>query len=283
MRLSSQFAGKHALISGGSSGIGAAVARRLAGLGAGVTLIARREEGLARIAGQISAEHRGARVRTLPLDVTDEHAVADAIPRELADQPADLLVSSAGIVHAGRLGETDPARFRAVMETNYFGALWMARAVVPHFRERGRGHLANVASVAALEGIYGYSAYCASKFAVYGLSQGMRAELRPSGIGVSVLLPPNTDTPMLEAERTLIPPEMAPVYDSFRVLSATKVAESLLRGVAKGRFEIVPGFDNRLMTRLHRLSPMPLRAYLDWRVRRELAHQPDRARSRDPD
>jgi short-subunit dehydrogenase len=234
MRLSSQFAGKHALISG---------------------------------------EHPGAGVRTLSLDVTDEHAVAEAIPRELAEQPADLLVNSAGIVHAGRFLETESAQFRAVMETNYFGALWMARAVVPHFRERGRGHLVNVASLAALEGIYGYSAYCGSKFAVYGLSQALRAELRPSGIAVSVVLPPNTDTPMLEAERALIPPEMSPVYDSFRVSSATEVAEALLRGVARGRFEVIPGFDNRLMDRLHRLSPAPMRAYLDWRVRRELAHR----------
>jgi 3-dehydrosphinganine reductase len=144
---------------------------------------------------------------------------------------------------------------------------------VPHFRERGRGHLVNVASLAALEGIYGYSAYCGSKFAVYGLSQALRAELRPSGIAVSVVLPPNTDTPMLEAERALIPPEMSPVYDSFRVSSATEVAEALLRGVARGRFEVIPGFDNRLMDRLHRLSPAPMRAYLDWRVRRELAHR----------
>jgi 3-dehydrosphinganine reductase len=270
MTLASHFSGKHALISGGSTGIGAAVAHRLAGLGAGVTLVARREDVLARAAARISAERPDACVRTLSLDVADERAVEDAIPRELAQQPADLLVNSAGIVHAGRFLETEPERFRDLMETNYFGALWMARAVVPHFLERRRGHLVNVASIAALEGVYGYSSYCASKFAVYGLSQVLRAELRPRGIGVSVLLPPNTDTPMLEAEQVLIPAEMRPIYDSSRVLSAEQVAEAMLRGVAKGRFEVVPGLDSRLTARLHRLSPTPLRAYFDWRVRRKL-------------
>ena len=274
MTRSSHFAGRHALITGGSTGIGAAVARSLAARGADVTLIARREDVLARTAVEISAEHADARVRTLPLDVTNERAVADAVAREVSTSPVDLLVNSAGIVHAGRLLETDPERFRALMETNYFGTLWMVRAMVPHLRERGHGHVVNVASVAALEGVYGYSAYCASKFAVYGLSQALRAELRPAGIGVSVVLPPNTDTPMLEAERALIPPELRPVYESFRVLSASQVAEALVHGVERGRFEIVPGIDNWLTARLHRFSPVPLRAYLDWRVRRELAGRP---------
>jgi 3-dehydrosphinganine reductase len=273
MTRASHFVGRHALISGGSTGIGAAAARSLASRGAGVTLIARREDVLGRAAAEISGEHPGVRVRTLPLDVTDERAVAHLIARELAEQPADLLVNSAGIVHAGRFLETEPERFRALMETNYFGTLWMVRAVVPHFRERGRGHVVNVSSVAALEGVYAYSAYCASKFAVYGLSQSLRAELRPAGIGVSVVLPPNTDTPMLEAERALIPSELRPAYDSFRVLSATQVAEALVKGIDGGRFEIFPGIDNRLTARLHRLSPAPLRAYLDWRVRRELARR----------
>jgi 3-dehydrosphinganine reductase len=274
MTLSSHFAGRQALISGGSTGIGAAVAHRLAGLGAGVTLIARREEVLARTAGQICAEHPDAEVRILPLDVTDEPAVAEQVPRELAERPADLLINSAGIVHAGRFTDTESGRFRELMETNYFGTLWMTRAVVPHFLRRGRGHLVNVASLAAIEGIYGYSAYSASKFAVHGLSQVLRAELGPHGIRVSVLLPPNTDTPMLEAEQALMPAEMRPIYDSFRVLSADQVAETLLRGVARGRFELIPGLDNRLTARLHRLSPVPLRAYFDWRVRRKLADTP---------
>jgi hypothetical protein len=79
---------------------------------------------------------------------------------------------------------------------------------------------------------------------------------------------------MLEAEQALIPPEMRPVYDSLRVLSAIQVAETLLQGVASGRFEIIPGFDSRLTARLHRLSPIPMRAYFDWRVRRKLPRRP---------
>jgi 3-dehydrosphinganine reductase len=273
MKLSSYFAGKNALITGGSSGIGAAVAQRLVGLGADVILIARGEARLAEAAARITAERGDAMVRTLALDITDERAVGKIIPRLLTEHRADLLVNGAGAGHAQRFLETEPARFRAVMEVNYFGTLWMARAVVPHLLERGRGHLVNVASIASLEGVYGYSAYSPSKFAVHGLSQVLRAELKPRGILVSVVLPPNTDTPMLKAELAQMPPEMRPIWESSRVVSATRVAEDLLRGVARGRFEIIPGLDNRLTARLHRLSQTPLRAYFDRRVRRELEAQ----------
>jgi 3-dehydrosphinganine reductase len=268
--LASAFAGKHALITGGSTGIGAAVAARLAQLGCGVTLVARGAGALEDAAAQIELEQPGVAVRTLALDVADEAAVAAAVPRELAAQPADIVVNNAGIAHAGRFLDTEPERYRALMEVNFFGTLWMCRAVVPHLRERGRGHLVNVASMAAIEGIYGYSAYAPSKFAMYGFTQVLRAELKPDGIGVSVLLPPNTDTAQLAAEIEQIPPEMKRIHETSSVMSPQDVAEALLRGVARGRFEIIPGLEGLLLNRLHRTSHRPLRSYFDWHVGRGL-------------
>lgn len=270
-KLNRYYAGKHALVTGGSSGIGAALARRLVELGAGVTLVARSAGPLSTLTDELRRLHPAARVRTLELDIADEQAVAALVPRELDEQPVDLVVNNAGIAHAGRLMETPPERFRALVETNLLGTIWMTRAVVPHLRDRGRGHLVNVASMAAVEGVYGYAAYAPSKFAIVGFTQVLRAELRPDGIGVSLLLPPNTDTPQLAAEIEQLPPEMRGIHQASRVMRAPAVAEVLLRGVAKGRFEIVPGLDGRILYRLHRLTRAPLRAYFDREVRRGLA------------
>lgn len=252
-------------------GIGLAVARLLTGMDASVTLLARRPEPLAAAAEALSSECPGAPVRTLALDVTDEAAVASEIPQEMAEQPVDLLVNSAGIAHAGRFLETQPADFRSQLETNYLGTVWMVRAVLPHLLERGRGHVVNVGSIASLEGVYGYSAYAPAKFAVYGLSQVLRAELRPHGLGVSVLLPPNTDTEQLVAERASAPAEMRRINETSRVMNPERVAKALLAGVARGRFEIIPGLDSRVMARVHRWSRAPLRTYFDWHVSRALA------------
>lgn len=271
MDLASHFAGKHALITGGSSGIGAAVASHLGQLGAGVTLVARSPDQLAATAARIEDSCPGSVVRTVQLDVADEAAVKEALPRELAEQPVDLLINCAGVAHAGRLMDIPSEVFRTVMDVNYFGTLWVTRAVLPHFFARGTGAVVNVASQAAIEGIYSYGAYAPSKFAVYGLSQVLRAELRPRGISVSVVLAPNTETPQLAAELEQLPAEMHRVHAVSSVMAPERVAEELLHGLAKRRFEITPGLEGKLLYRLHRTSHRPLRAYFDWQVRRGLA------------
>jgi 3-dehydrosphinganine reductase len=275
-RLRERFGGTHAVVTGGSAGIGAAVAERLVDVGAGVTLVARREDRLEQAAERLRARRRGAAVRTLALDVADEAQVSAALADELAAQPAELLVNSAGITHAGRLLETDPATFRRVVEVDYFGTVWTTLAAVPHLRDRPGAHIANVASMAALEGIYGYGAYAPAKFAVLAFSQVLRAELRLQGIGVSVVLPPNTDTEMLAAELGQLPAEMRPIHATSRVLAPEAVADSLLAGVCSGRFEIIPGRDNRALKRVNDVSPAPLRAGFDLMVRRELRRRQPR-------
>ena len=270
-RLRRRFAGTRALVTGGSAGIGNAVARRFLEVGgAGVTLVARRPERLEAAAAELRAAHPAAAVRTLALDVADEAAVADAVPRELGEQPVELLVNSAGDAHAGRFLDTEPDVFRRLAEVNHLGTVWMTRAAVPHLRGRPRAHVANVASVAAVEGVYAYAAYAPTKAAVVSFSQVMRAELRTMGIGVSVLLPPNVDTEMLAAEVEQLPPEMRPIHATSKVLPAPVVADALLAGIAAGRCEIMPGLDNRLIDRAHRVWRRPLRVVFDRMVGRAL-------------
>src|SRR4051812_12461595 len=117
-RMESFFGGKHARITGGSSGIGRALASRLVDLGAGVTLVARRSERLATAAADLGARRSGAAVRTLALDVSDEAAVAEAVPRDLAEQPIDLVVNAAGISNPAMFLDTTPAELREQMDVN---------------------------------------------------------------------------------------------------------------------------------------------------------------------
>ncbi|HEX8066438.1 MAG TPA: SDR family oxidoreductase [Thermoleophilaceae bacterium] len=268
MRLASRYAGTHALVTGGSGGIGLALARRLVDLGAGVTLVARSAEGLARAEDELRRVRSGAEVRTISLDVSDEEVVADVFPRELGGRPVDLLVNCAGVSSVATFLEAEPAGLRDEMDVNYFGAVWVTRAIVPGMLDRGRGHVLNVGSTASLIGIWGYSAYTPPKFALYGLSEVLRAELRPRGVGVSIVLPTSTRTPMLDRELAEAPPETRRILLSTRVLEPDRVAEAALRGAARGRFEIVPGPDVRLSIWAYRTFPRVGRALLDREARR---------------
>jgi len=258
------FAGKHVLITGGSEGIGLALARRLVALDAGVTLVARDAGKLAAAATAL----RGGRVRTLSLDVADAAAVATALPEELAAQPIDVLVNGAGVAHPASFLDAEPETLRRHMDVMYWGAVWMTRAVLPGMVARSSGHVLNIGSTLGVIGVYGYSDYAPPKFALLGFSEVLRSELRGSGVGVTIALPSSTRTAMLEHELQIAPPQTQAVLKSTRVASPDAVAKSLLRAVAKGRFEVMPGLDVALQTRAYRISPRIGRAIVDFEVRR---------------
>jgi 3-dehydrosphinganine reductase len=267
-RVRAYFAGKHVLITGGSGGIGLAVARRLVDVGAGVTLAARTPGPLDAAAEELRRRRPQARVRTLAVDVTDRAAVDDAFAGELRSQPLDVLINGAGIARPAEFVDADPADLEAHMDTNYFGAVWTARAAVPHFLSRGGGHLVNIGSTASLIGVYGYAGYTPAKFALYGFSEVLRAELAPRGIAVTIVMPGSTRTPMLEAELRTAPPQTRRIIESTRILSADAVAAALLRAVARRRFEAIPGLDVSISARAYRIAPRIGRAVLDREARR---------------
>jgi len=247
------FQGKHVLVTGGSSGIGEALAQQLVDLGASLTLIARREGPLAQV--KAGLDGRGADVRILPLDVASQAAVDAALPPLLDAHAPDMLINNAGIATPGRFLEQDPAEFRRHMDVNYFGMVHMTRAVAPRMVARGRGHIANVGSLLSVMGIYGYSAYAASKFAMQGFTECVRGELKAAGIRVTMLQPPDTDTPQHAAELEIMPPETRAIAGSVKMLSARDVARALLEGMAKNRFEVIPGLEGRATVAAHRILP----------------------------
>jgi 3-dehydrosphinganine reductase len=256
----------HAVISGGSSGIGLALARRLASAGWDLTLLARDPDRLA-AANDALAGLGGTtgRVRTESVDVADSAAVERAVAAAIvALGPPGLLVASAGIVVPGTFDTLPLEAFRRTMDVNYFGTLHLVRAALPAMRQEGSGRIVMIASGAALLGVYGYTSYAPSKFAVRGLAETLRGELAPDGIGVSIVYPPDTETPQLREELRLRPDITSRIAGNAKALSADAVADAILRGVARNRFTIAPGAAMTALALFHSLAgPLLHRFWFD--------------------
>jgi 3-dehydrosphinganine reductase len=243
----------HAIISGGSSGIGLALAHGLAQGGWDLTLLARNLERLAAARDALIAQ--GVAVATRSVDVADAAGVERAVTGAIAEMgtPA-LVVACAGIVVPGRL-ETQPLdAFQRTMAVNYFGTLHLIRAVLPTMLAQRGGRIVLVASGAALIGLYGFSSYAPSKFAVRGLAEALRSEFVPEGVAVSLVYPPDTDTPGYREElrhRSEISNRLA---GAGGLMTAEAVAAAILRGIERGRFVIAPGASMAALVRLHSLA-----------------------------
>lgn len=211
-RRSYSLRGKHVVVTGGSSGIGKAVALEALQAGAKVTLMARKVPTLEAAKAELlkSSGSTDAKVFVKAIDVGSglaavEAAFAAAV--QSAGQEVDVLVNCAGNSIPGTFEELDPAAFESMMRVNYFGSIYPTRAVVPSMKARGSGRIVFVSSQAGQVGVFGFSAYSPSKFALVGLAQVLRMELQPYGIGVSVAYPPDTDTPGFIEENTHKPEE----------------------------------------------------------------------------
>ncbi|HEY5789315.1 MAG TPA: SDR family oxidoreductase [Gammaproteobacteria bacterium] len=258
----------HALISGGSSGIGLALAQRLAHDGWSLSLLAR-DPGRLATAREALLAAGAARCETHAVDVADAAAAHAAVAAATAALGTpDRVILSAGLALPQYFERLEQDDFRRLMQVNYFGTLHVIRAALPAMRERKRGHLVLVSSGAGLVGLYGYAAYSPTKFAVRGLAEVLRAELRADGIGVSVVFPPDTDTPQLAAEERTKPAETRAIAGAAKVWSADAVARVTLRGVERGRFYITPGWEMTALGALHSLLRVPLQYWFDRLARR---------------
>jgi 3-dehydrosphinganine reductase len=140
--------------------------------------------------------------------------------------------------------------------------------VVPAMIARGSGHIVNISSIAGFLGVYGYSAYGASKFAVAGFSDVLRAEMKPLGIHVSLVFPPDTKTEQLAYETRFKPAVTKALSGSSGLMEPERVADAILRGVARKRYIITPGSEGRVLYHAHHLLGKLVYPVMDWQVSR---------------
>jgi 3-dehydrosphinganine reductase len=260
----------HVLVTGGSSGIGLETARAALARGARVSIVARDPTRLRRAADELGqCVEDPARVGAEAADVTDASGLEAAISR-LAGRlgPVDVLVTSAGAARPGHFETLPAAVFEEQMALDYFGTLHAIRGVVPSMIDRRRGHLLLVSSTAGLVGVYGYSAYSPAKFAVRGLAETLRAELKPFDIRVGCAYPPDTDTPGLARENLEKPSATARISAAVKVRSAAAVAAAIVRGIERDRLVVTADPGTAILARAAGLLGPYLRASFDRHVRR---------------
>ncbi|MBU1880224.1 MAG: SDR family oxidoreductase, partial [Chloroflexi bacterium] len=201
------------------------------------------------------------RFQTHSADVTDWNQTQAAIAALTADEHApDILVNSAGMAHPGYFQELPLDIFYQTMDTDFMGTVHPIKAVLPTMMARRSGHIVNISSVAGFLGVFGYTAYCAAKFAVRGFSDVLRQEMKPYGIHVSVLFPPDTDTPQLAYENQFKPLETRRIAGAAKAMTADEVAQALVRGIERRQPYILPSLD----TRLYFLLSNPFTGFIRW-------------------
>ena len=258
------------LVTGGSSGIGLATARLAIGRGARVSLVARRTDVLDQAAASLRA--LGGQVAVAATDVADAAQVDVAVSALTAALGAvDIAICSAGQARPGYFQDLDPELFRQMMDVNYFGTVNAVRAVVPSMIERRGGSIVGVSSAAGLVGVFGYTAYAPTKFAVRGFLESLRGELLPYGIHVGCSFPPDTDTPQLADENRYKPKETKAISGTIKPLSAERVARSIVEGIEKERFTIVPDISTRGLAKIAGLAPGLVGKVMDRAVRKSRA------------
>jgi 3-dehydrosphinganine reductase len=269
---------KVVLVTGGSSGIGLAAAKLLAAAGAQVWLAARRRELLVLALKEVEASRQDSSQRCgfVSADVSLPEQAARLVKEvtEIVGTP-DVIINSAGITQPGYVQDLSLEVFEELMKVNYFGTVYVTKAALPAMLARGSGHIINISSMAGYLGVFGYSAYGATKFAVTGFSEVLRAELKPHGIRVSVAFPPDTDTPQLAYEEPFKPAETKAVSGNAKALSAEQVAGAILKQAEKGHCLIFPGTDSRLFYLLNSKLPKSLVfMVLDWMAASGRKNQP---------
>ncbi|MFN2174605.1 MAG: SDR family oxidoreductase [Anaerolineales bacterium] len=255
------------LITGGSSGIGLELSRQLATYGANISIFARSIPQLEKTLDEIQHISPGQHF-IYPTDVSDIELVNQNVEQVITTSGIpDMLINCAGVVQPGYARELDLEVYHWMMDVNYFGAVNVTKAVLPGMLERGSGHIVNIATMMAVIGIGGYTAYSASKFALRGFSDALRMELKPHGINVAIAYPPDTDTPQLQYENKFKPEIYKKILDFVPAIDPVppeKVARQILEGIKQNQEAIIPDIGMKLIFKLINILGRGVYPVLDW-------------------
>ncbi|MGI9287340.1 MAG: SDR family NAD(P)-dependent oxidoreductase, partial [Pseudomonadales bacterium] len=270
---------KHAIISGGASGIGLALAKALAGDDANISVLDLNipEEKKQEITTQSRSDQQ--KILTFAVDITDAAAVRVAVNEAVAELGApDFAINCAGINVAANFEQITDQQYFQVINVNLIGSRNFAVAVLPAMQAGAQ--LAFLASMGGLVANYAYSAYAASKFGVVGLANVLRTEYAPLGIGISAVCPPEVPTPMVEQEMENMHPASRALKDGAGLVELEELVPYVLENaLRKKKFMVIPGMRARLMYGLSRLVPSSwFHAYADRIVRNVFAEHPEAAR-----
>ncbi|RDI55783.1 SDR family NAD(P)-dependent oxidoreductase [Nocardia mexicana] len=232
--------GTVALITGASSGIGAATASELARAGAAVALVGRRKDRLTDLAAEIT--DAGGRALVVPADITDAQAAADAVERTVAELGRlDTLVNNAGLMLLGPAPGADLDDWRRMIDINLMGLMYCAHAATPHLvaaAAQGPRRIADIVNIGSLagRGAFAMSAvYCATKFGVGAFSEALRQELARQHVRVSVIEPGSVDTELRDHNSAAVREQLAGAFGSIERLQAGDIADSVSYIVTRPR------------------------------------------------
>ncbi len=257
-------------VTGGMSGLGRALASAYLQRGADVAIfdLAIDQELLRELHSHRQRDSQ--QIVSCQVSVTDATALAGAVQQAVdAIGAPELAINCAGVQRAAPFDELSGETFEMVVQVNLFGSRNFAEAVLAHMGEGGR--LALVSSMAGFAANYSYATYCASKFAVVGLGRVLRLEYKPRGIDVSLICPPEVDTPMVVEEAKTMHPVSRALKDLGGTLTLDEAMAGILRGLDGGKGVIIPGFKAKVTCFCNRYLPdFVMNAFVDRVVRTEL-------------
>ncbi|MGV9172069.1 MAG: SDR family oxidoreductase [Promethearchaeia archaeon] len=254
-----------AIIVGGSKGIGKATATLIAQLGGNICIIARSEKTLKKATQEIEDNRYTEEqfVDYISCDATDREKLKPLIEGFIKKHRVpDYLINSVGYARPNYVQNLKLEDFKRNMDINYYGQLVPILILLPYFMEAKMGYIANVSSMMGYFGIVGYASYAPTKFAIVGLTEVLRHELKPYNIKFSILYPPDTETPGFEEENKTKPPECAIMSERVDLLCPEEVAEEFIEGILNERFEILPG-EAKFTWRMFRHFPKLVRKIID--------------------
>jgi len=255
---------------GGSSGIGFETALALFARGSNVVIFARNKEKLKNAIELINLERKSdsQKIEYVSVDVSDNKAVKNAVDDAVKKiGKPQLLINCAGRAYPKKFEDISFEQFDETMKINLYGIWNTVSAVFPYMKEEG-GYIVNTSSISGFLGVFGYTDYTASKFAIMGFSESLRDEFQFHNISVSVLCPPDTETPGFKTENKTKPVETAALSQNAKLLQAEDVAKALIKGIQKGKKIIIPGFDGKMTYLLKRLFPWLVRMIINSSIKK---------------